>query len=183
MNRAYLALGSNIDPEHNLPAAVRLLGEHGEVQRVSRVWESPPVGFAEQPNFLNAAVLLLTDLSARDLRLKAIAGIERRLGRTRDPGNRNAPRTIDIDIALFNQDVLDIDHRHIPDPDLLERDFVAVPVAELAPDYVHPETKQTLSSIAGAFRAGAPAGSLEERPDVLLTRCVLIDGEQLEGGL
>ncbi len=168
MNRAYLSLGSNIDPEQNLAAAVRLLSEQGTVTRVSRVWESAPVGYAEQPRFLNAAVLLLTELSARALRLHLIAEVEGRLGRRRDPGNKNAPRTIDIDIALFNQDVLDIDHRHIPDPDLLERAFVAVPVSELEPDYIHPETKQTLSSIADTLRAGARAGTLEERPDVAL---------------
>jgi len=150
-HRAFLALGSNIAPEENLPAAVRLLAAFGTVRKVSSVWETLPVGFTDQPNFLNAALLLETDLSARDLWLDAIRKIEQSLHRVRDRHNRNAPRTIDIDIALFNRNVLTIEHRRIPDPDLLERPFLAIPLAELDPDYVHPQTGQTLSGIAARF--------------------------------
>jgi 2-amino-4-hydroxy-6-hydroxymethyldihydropteridine diphosphokinase len=78
-NRAYLALGSNVCPEENLPAAVTALAEYGRVVAVSRVWESAPVGFAEQPNFLNAALLLETLLTAKELCLQAIPGVEQLL--------------------------------------------------------------------------------------------------------
>lgn len=152
LNRVFLALGSNIDPERNLPAAVRLLQNYGEVLRVSSVWETAPVGDVRQPNFLNAAALLLTSLNAADVRRRAIADIERELKRTRDPSNRNAARTIDVDIALFNSDCLEIDGRRIPDPDILTRVFVALPLSELDADYVHPLDGRTLRDIAGELR-------------------------------
>ncbi len=174
-NLAYLSLGSNIEPERNLPTAVGWLGRWGRVQAVSIVWESAPLGFADQPdflqpNFLNAAVLLETGLSAQALRQEAIASIETALGRVRT-SNKNAPRTIDIDIMLFNHDILQVGQRHIPSPEVLERPFVAIPLAEIAPDYVHPEIGQTLRHIAGRF--DPKAAGLRRRDDVtLITRGV-----------
>ncbi len=166
LNRAYLALGSNIDPEKNLPAAVRYLVEFGRVLATSRVWETVPVGFAAQPNFLNAALLLETPLSARDCWLRAIADVEQRLGRIRDPRNKNAPRTIDIDLALFNRDVLEVERRQIPDPEILERPFLAIPLAELDPAYRHPEDGRTLAEIARLFEPAVSGMTLRE--DVVL---------------
>ncbi len=151
-NLAYLSLGSNIEPEYNLPEAVAQLKQFGQIRAVSSVWQTPAVGFSEQSDFLNAAVLLETTLSAKDLRRLAIAQIENSLGRVRTE-NKNGPRPIDIDIMLFNQDVLALGHRRIPDPELLERAFVAIPMAEIAPDYVHPELNITLVEIAHRFNA------------------------------
>jgi 2-amino-4-hydroxy-6-hydroxymethyldihydropteridine diphosphokinase len=164
-NRAYLSLGSNLEAERHLPAAVALLGRFGRVRAVSTVWESPPLGFSDQPNFLNAVVLLETDLSAQALRDEAIAWVEAELGRVRTP-NKNAPRTIDIDIMLFNDDILQVNRRRIPDPELLQRPFVAVPLAEIAPDYVHPETGQTMQDVARRFEL--QDASMRARPDVVL---------------
>jgi 2-amino-4-hydroxy-6-hydroxymethyldihydropteridine diphosphokinase len=164
-NLAYLSLGSNIDPERNLPAAVDLLGEYGRVRAVSNVWQSKPVGFTDQPDFLNAAVILETALSPRSLRRQAIAAIERRLERVRTR-NKNAPRTIDIDIMLFNDEITQVNSRRIPDPEVLERPFVAIPLAEIAPDYIHPETGQRLCEIAARFDP-ALAGMIR-RKDVRL---------------
>ncbi|MBL8851522.1 MAG: 2-amino-4-hydroxy-6-hydroxymethyldihydropteridine diphosphokinase, partial [Planctomycetaceae bacterium] len=141
---AYLLLGSNIDPERNLPAAVRLLERHGKVVRTSRVWESPPVDGSAQANYLNAAVLLETIHSAAELRGRILPEIEAALGRVRDPHDKYAARTIDIDIALFDRDVMEVAGARIPDPDISRRAFVAVPLAEIAPDYVHPLTGQRL---------------------------------------
>jgi 2-amino-4-hydroxy-6-hydroxymethyldihydropteridine diphosphokinase len=164
-NLAYLSLGSNIEPARNLPAAVTHLAQFGRVQAVSGVWESPPLGFNDQPNFLNAAVILETELSAQALREEAIAAIETALGRVRTE-NKNAPRTIDIDIMLFNRDIICVKQRHIPDPELLERPFVAIPLAEIAPDYVHPETGQTLKDITRRFDAFS--AGMRRRADVAL---------------
>jgi 2-amino-4-hydroxy-6-hydroxymethyldihydropteridine diphosphokinase len=122
-----------------------------------------PVGLTDQPNFLNAAVLLETPLPAQVLREQAIAEIETALGRVRTE-NKNAPRTIDIDIMLFNRDVLQVGQRHIPDPEILERPFVAIPLAEIAPDYIHPETGQTLQQIARPMWRGG----ITRRPDVIM---------------
>src|SRR5512146_3060036 len=132
-NRAYLSLGSNIAHEFNLPAAVMRLTAFGRIVAVSSVWESRPVGFADQPDYLNAAVLLETPLSAQELRDMAIVAIEAALGRVRSE-NKNASRTIDIDIMLFNRDIFRVGRRRIPDPEVLERPFVAIPLAEIDPD-------------------------------------------------
>lgn len=153
--RAYLSLGSNIEAPTNLPAAVRALGRYGTILRVSRVWESEPVGFAEQPNFFNAALLLETSLPAAELREKIIPTVESALHRVRDPHNRNAPRTIDIDLSLYNREILQLGSRRIPDPEILTRAFVAVPLAEVDPGYVHPDDGRTLAMIAAELAAGA----------------------------
>lgn len=155
-HRAFLVLGSNIVPEVNLPAAVRMLGEHGRIAAVSHVWQSAPVGFVEQADFLNAALLLETSLSAEQLVRDVIPAIERHLGRKRDPRNKNAPRTIDVDLALYDADVRDVLTRTIPDPAILSHSFVACPLAELAPDYRHPVTGEPLRAIAARLAARPP---------------------------
>ena len=164
-HRALLSLGSNIEPEKNLPAAVRGLERYGRVLRVSGVWQSPPMGNPAQADYLNAALWLETGLSAEELKKKAIAAVETALGRLRgaDP---NAPRTIDIDIMLCDRERLRVGRRVIPDPELLERPFVAIPLAQIAPDYVHPETGETLAEIAARF--DAQAAGMRLRPDVVL---------------
>ena len=165
LNRAYLLLGSNIEPVNNLRDTVLQLARFGRVRAISAVWESPPAGFAAQPRYLNAAVLLETGLSANELRDTAIASIEAALGRVRT-SNKNAPRTIDIDIMLFNRDVLDVGHRHIPDSEVRERPFAAIPLAEIAPEYLHPETGETLREIAHRF--DPEAAGMRRRDDVAL---------------
>ncbi len=165
-NYAYISLGSNIAPEANLPAAYVALTRYGAIQAVSQVWESAPVGFDDQPNFLNAAVLLETELSAVELRRTAIAAIERELKRQRDPANPNGPRTIDLDISLFNSEIIDGDGLQIPDAEIVTRPFVAVPLAELDPEYVHPVNGRTLRAIAEEARKLGPTMRL--RADVCL---------------
>jgi 2-amino-4-hydroxy-6-hydroxymethyldihydropteridine diphosphokinase len=149
-NLAYLALGSNIEPEKNLPAAVRLLSEYGELRAVSSVWETPPVGDSDQPNFWNAAVLLVTPEPAETFHVRVIRPLEQQLHRVRT-ANPNAPRTIDLDLSLFNDQMLTLAQHRIPDPDILTRAFVAIPLAEIAPTYRHPQTGQTLAQIAEKF--------------------------------
>jgi 2-amino-4-hydroxy-6-hydroxymethyldihydropteridine diphosphokinase len=162
-NLAYLCLGSNLQPELYLPMAAARLSELGQVCAASRVYQSRPMGRLDQPDFLNAAVLLRTSLSAAALR-QALRQIEARLGRIRGH-DRNAPRTIDIDLSLFNHEVLTVGRRRIPDPDLLTRAFVAVPVAELDPDYCHPLTGEPLRAIAARL---AQTTALHVRDDVQL---------------
>jgi 2-amino-4-hydroxy-6-hydroxymethyldihydropteridine diphosphokinase len=173
-NRAYLSLGSNIEPEQNLPAAVRELAAFGRVLAVSSVWESAPfendgaTDRTEHPpgkNFLNAAVLLETELSAARIYDEAIPGIEQQLGRVRDPHDKNAPRTIDVDLSLFNRDAFELGGHRIPDPDIAKRPFVAVPLAELDRDYVHPTLGRTLADIAASWTTHP---GLRPRPDVRL---------------
>ncbi|SNB47777.1 2-amino-4-hydroxy-6-hydroxymethyldihydropteridine diphosphokinase [Geobacter sp. DSM 9736] len=146
-NQALLSLGSNIEPERNLPEAVRQLSRYGQIRCVSTVWESPPFGYEEQANFLNAAVWLETDLSAAELKDHAIAEIERVLGRIRGP-NPNGPRTIDIDIVFFNPDPLRTGSRYISDTEALEHPYITIPLGEIAPEWRHPETGETLAETA-----------------------------------
>ncbi len=167
MNQVFLALGSNIRPEYYLPEAVRLLSEHGVILGKSSVWQSKPVGDRNQPDFLNAAVMLETALDASELCLDVIAEIEQKLDRVRDPANKNGPRTIDIDLVLFNDEQLQVEHRVIPDPEIPRRDFLAVPLAELAPRYCVPGLKKDLSEIASAWKS-VDGNLLIRRDDVSL---------------
>ncbi|MEX0703051.1 MAG: 2-amino-4-hydroxy-6-hydroxymethyldihydropteridine diphosphokinase [Planctomycetales bacterium] len=166
LHRAYLALGSNIDPERNLVEALRLLSRHGNPLAVSRIYQTAPIGFANQPDYLNAAVLLETSATLAELREWIVPEVEAALGRVRMPGNPNAPRTIDVDVALFDREVIHAANCRVPDPDILTRPFVAIPLAELDPDYVHPEEERTLREIAASFQPSQAAMRL--RPDVRL---------------
>lgn len=165
-HQVYVSLGSNIEAEQNLAAAVKLLAATGGLRALSPVYETVPVGLRDQPNFLNAAALVETQLGAERFKVEILAGIERALGRVRT-ADKNAPRTIDADIALFDLDIFELGHRHIPDPDLLKFPHVAVPLADLAPDLIHPETGETLAQIAERLSAGI-GKVLWQRPDVLL---------------
>lgn len=151
---AYLSLGSNIQPETNLVRAIDLLQNHGTLKRISRAWESKSVG-AEGPNYLNACVLLATPLSHRALKEKALLPIETELGRRRS-GDRFAPRTIDIDIVIF--DGASCDNKY------WEQAFVVVPLAEIHPDYQNPLRPESVRETATRLRQ---RWWLERRPELL----------------
>jgi 2-amino-4-hydroxy-6-hydroxymethyldihydropteridine diphosphokinase len=160
-NRAFITLGSNIDPVENMAAALGLLKEQVTIRKLSPIYETAPVGTTDQPNFLNAAALIETRLSAEHLKETVLGPIEQALHRVRTE-DKNAPRTIDLDIALFNYDVGEFNHHQIPDPDIVAYSHVALPLADMAPYYVHPETGETLGEIAARMsREG-----IRRRPDV-----------------
>jgi 2-amino-4-hydroxy-6-hydroxymethyldihydropteridine diphosphokinase len=162
-NQVLVSLGSNIEPEINLPEAVRRLARRCHLVAVSPVYETTPVGTRNQANFLNAAALIETELIAVEFKSKVLAVIEDELGRVRT-GDKNAPRTIDLDISLFNDQVLETAGWCIPDPDILKFSHVAKPLAEVAPRYRHPVTGQSMEEIADSL----PESVLAERPDVVL---------------
>jgi 2-amino-4-hydroxy-6-hydroxymethyldihydropteridine diphosphokinase len=110
-------------------------------------------------------VLLETDLSASAVYSQAIAEIEQRLGRVRDPRDKNAARTIDIDLSLFNRDILVVAGHSIPDPEIAQRPFVVIPLAELEPDYIHPIDHRRLADIAAGWTSNS---GLQPRADVKL---------------
>jgi 2-amino-4-hydroxy-6-hydroxymethyldihydropteridine diphosphokinase len=135
---AFIGLGSNLgDREGNLRAALARLTELGEV-RASSFRETDPVGVTDQPKFLNAAAELSTDLPARDL-LDALLAIERDLGRDRAREERWGPRTLDLDLLLYGDDVIDEPGLTVPHPRLAERRFVLEPLHELAPGLLLPD--------------------------------------------
>jgi dihydroneopterin aldolase/2-amino-4-hydroxy-6-hydroxymethyldihydropteridine diphosphokinase len=162
-NRVLVSLGSNIEPEVNLPEAVRRLATRCHLLAVSPVYETRPVGTRNQANFLNAAVLIETDLTPVEFKSKVLQVIEDDLGRVRT-GDKNAPRTIDLDISLFKDQVLETAGRRIPDPEILKFSHIARPLAELAPQLRHPETGQSMAEIAESL----PESDLVQRPDVVL---------------
>lgn len=163
MSQVLIALGSNIEPEANLHRAVQLLAARVRLIAVSPVYETRPVGKTDQPNFLNAVALIETEREATALKREVLQKIEQELGRLRT-SDRNAPRTIDLDITVYGERVLELGSRHIPDPDLLEHPHVAVPAADVAPTYCHPETGQTLREIADDM----PRDDLRRRMDLSL---------------
>lgn len=155
----YISLGSNIEPEHNLTEAVRRLARRLRMVLVSPVYETQPVGKTEQPNFLNAALLARTELSANELKETILREIEDEQGRVRTQ-DKYAPRTIDLDIALYLPIAEGVER--VVDPDILRQAHVARPLADLAPRLPHPETGQTLEEIA----ASLDDDSVCLRPDV-----------------
>ncbi|MBI2095739.1 MAG: 2-amino-4-hydroxy-6-hydroxymethyldihydropteridine diphosphokinase [Candidatus Omnitrophica bacterium] len=153
MATVLLGIGSNLgDRQANIDRALEMLKAHEEIDllAVSRVMETDPVGGPPQGNFLNAAAKIKTGLSPLDL-LAQLKGVERRLGRTK--GEPNAPRPMDLDI-LFYEDVVILEGRNltIPHPRLASREFVLKPLAEIAPDWVHPRLKKTVRELYQAFQ-------------------------------
>lgn len=168
MNRAVIILGSNIKKEENLPAAVALLRQLCAVVAVSPVYETLPVGPDAGPTFFNAAVVVDTPLQPAALKHEVLAQIERALKRVRT-GDKNAPRTIDLDLVLFNDDVLEYDGRRVPDPELVRFAHVAVPVADIVPELIHPEAGESMRTIANRLLAESEAG--HEGVPLLRRRC------------
>jgi len=152
--RAYIGLGSNIKPPENLIYALQKLAEHVYVEEVAKTWESPAVG-SHGPNFLNTAAAIRTQLPPELLKTLVLRRIEQELGRVRT-ANKNAPRTIDLDILVYDECILD--------PHVWTDAFVAVPLAELLPNLQHPETGETLAQIAQRLYAHTPLTLRPELP-------------------
>ncbi|MEN6371235.1 MAG: 2-amino-4-hydroxy-6-hydroxymethyldihydropteridine diphosphokinase [Armatimonadota bacterium] len=136
--KVYLGLGSNLnDREGNISRAVEFLAENPQidVMRVSSMYETSPVGYKDQPDFINAVVLVETALSPREL-LDVVHAIEDLMGRKRT--FRWGPRVIDIDILLYGSETIDEEGIKIPHPMMTERRFVLEPLAEIAPGLMLP---------------------------------------------
>ena len=146
MTRAYVGVGANLgDREETMRRAIELLGD--DVVAVSSFRETDPVGYEDQPRFLNAAVELDTELSPRAL-LDCLLGVERELGRTRE-GPRYGPRTIDLDLLLYGEEVVDEPGLRVPHPRLAERRFALEPLFELDPGLVVPGAGPVSVLLAG----------------------------------
>lgn len=135
----------------------------GRVTAVSKVYQSPAVGSADQPDFLNAAALVVTTLTWTQIK-ERLRKIEAALGRVRD-GDKFAARTIDLDLCLYGDIVVCSADALIPPPETMEQAYVAVPLAELAPSFRHPVAGETLAAVAE--RLGPPS-RLKRRDDVVL---------------
>jgi len=146
LHTAYLSAGSNIgDRKANLEWALDKLSCNGiSIQHLSRFYETEPVDFVDQPWFLNIAVEVETGLAASSL-LECCLEVEERRGRVRT--HRGAPRSLDIDILLFDMEILSAPRLVIPHPRMAERRFVLVPLSEIASEVVHPILLKTVREL------------------------------------
>jgi len=149
----YLSLGSNLgDRQGEITTAIGKLKKLGMITAASSLYETEPVEMTEQPWFLNCAVALETELMPKQL-LKAILAVEREMGRRRT--QLKGPRSIDIDILLFGNSIVETRGLTIPHPAMHQRRFVLVPLAEIAPGIRHPVLKKTAGELRDALPASA----------------------------
>jgi 2-amino-4-hydroxy-6-hydroxymethyldihydropteridine diphosphokinase len=146
---AAIALGSNLgsefgDREANLREAVRRLGGLGEVKAVSQFYDTEPVGYLEQPRFLNGAVVLGTALDPAEL-MRGLLEIEQSMGRERVVAK--GPRVIDLDLLLYGDRVMNTAELTLPHPEMQERRFVLEPLKEIAAKWVHPVLGVTVAEM------------------------------------
>jgi 2-amino-4-hydroxy-6-hydroxymethyldihydropteridine diphosphokinase len=148
---AYIGLGSNLNspaggPKATLAAAIARLSSLGEIIAQSSRYDTEPVGCAEQPRFLNAAVALRTELKPLDL-LDHLLAIEREFGRDRGTTPPKGPRTLDLDLLLVEDAIVNHPQLALPHPAMAERRFVLAPLAEIAPHLVHPILRKTIQDL------------------------------------
>jgi 2-amino-4-hydroxy-6-hydroxymethyldihydropteridine diphosphokinase len=155
---AAIAVGSNLDSrfgdrEANLREAVRRIGALGEVRVVSSFYDTEPVGYLEQPRFLNGALLLETELEPVAL-MRGLLGVERAMGRERVGAVAKGPRVIDLDLLLCidrngRDVVMTTEELTLPHPEMQRRRFVLEPLADIAPEWVHPVVGVTVRELLG----------------------------------
>lgn len=138
MHQVHLLIGSNIRPQQNIQAALKMLESIHPIKACSRIWKTIAYGSAG-PDFLNIAIQIETSLSIKEYKENVISSIETILKRQRFP-NKNAPRTIDIDIIVYDGEVVD--------PGLWDKFFITVPLADLLPEMIDPDSKKTLQKLA-----------------------------------
>lgn len=138
-SEAYIALGANLgDREQTLTEAIQMLGDHSDIEivRCSGLYETAPVGYIDQPSFLNMVLMLRTTLEPEPL-LMSMLDVENKLGRVRDI--RWGPRTVDLDLLWMDHQQLHTERLELPHPRMNERAFVLVPLAEIVSSDQHPE--------------------------------------------
>jgi 2-amino-4-hydroxy-6-hydroxymethyldihydropteridine diphosphokinase len=150
MTRVFIGVGSNIAPEANIRAAIKLLAFLTRLVGVSSFYRTPAEGRPEQPDYINGVVEIETDLAPEALKNEVLRKIEFRLGRRRTE-NRFAPRPIDLDMLLYGSRQIRTADLRLPSEDIENRWYVAVPLAEIAPDLIIPGTATRARELAARF--------------------------------
>lgn len=146
-NIVYLGLGSNLgDRKVNLERVLEEIGKVVKIIRQSSVYETIPRGYKDQGKFLNMAIEIDTGLSPDDL-LVALQKIETGMGRERKNVIKWGPRIIDIDILLYNDEIIETETLRVPHPLMHERDFVLIPMLDIAPSKIHPKLKKDIKTL------------------------------------
>jgi 2-amino-4-hydroxy-6-hydroxymethyldihydropteridine diphosphokinase len=154
--RAFISVGSNINPTENVREAVRQLSLHVHIIGISTVYLTEPVGRPGQPPYYNCVLEVETETPPIELKTQVLRTIEAQLGRERSV-DKYAPRTIDLDLILYDDLMIETENLTLPDPDLVRRPFLAIPLCELAPELTLPGSNRRVLEVAG----GMPPGSME----------------------
>lgn len=150
MDRIFIGVGSNIQPEENVVKAVEMLAAECRLLGISTFYLTEPTGRQDQPPFFNGILEVETKRPPLELKFSVLRSIEYKLGRVRTE-DKYAPRTIDLDILLYGDEVLDRGELILPDPEITSRPFLAVPLGEIAPEVMLPGSGRTLKEIADSM--------------------------------
>jgi 2-amino-4-hydroxy-6-hydroxymethyldihydropteridine diphosphokinase len=147
---AFIGVGSNIEPELNITDALARLSKYVDITGISSFYKTAPLLRENQNDYLNGVWQISTSMSPRELKFGVLRTIEKELQRNRE-SDKYASRTIDLDLLLYGDVVIQEDDITIPDPDICKRSFIAFPLSELNPDLVMPDTKKPLIDILNAL--------------------------------
>jgi 2-amino-4-hydroxy-6-hydroxymethyldihydropteridine diphosphokinase len=151
LTTAFLSLGSNVEPKKNILKAIELLAKRVRILKSSTVYLSEPLREKSQPKYLNLVVKIETDIEPRKLKFEVLRVIEAQLGRRRTE-EKYASRTIDIDLLVYDDLHLSEKDLVVPDPEIEERAFLAIPLCEIEPELVLPGSNRAIKEMAKAFR-------------------------------
>ncbi len=160
----YIGVGSNIEPESNIADALTRLSKHVDITGISSFYKTAPLLRENQNGYLNGVWQINTSIPPQELKSGVLRTIEKELHRNRD-SDKYAPRTIDLDLLLYDDKVIQDDNLTIPDPDICKRSFIAFPLSELNPDLAMPDTKKPLIEVLSVLSKEnmIPAKTFTER--------------------
>ena len=147
---AFIGVGSNIEPERNITDALARLSKRVDIKGISTFYKTTPILGKDQDDYFNGVWQISTSMPPEKLKFDVLRKIEQELHRNRE-SDKYASRTIDLDILLFGDLIIQEDNLTIPDPDIYKRSFIAFPLSELNPDLIMPDTKKPLVDLLSAL--------------------------------